>query len=131
MRLSLSVAAKSNGFSKAIRRIRPKFSTLFAEFEAKELENPIHEAILLGISDSLKEEEIQVIPNKDGFFQVICGFGEQASLSPENDSKLEVMLLNKIENAIQLCPFSKPDKAAMLELLREWSSNELRGTGET
>jgi hypothetical protein len=130
MRLSVSIAARNNSFSKAMRRIRPKFSSLFEEFASKELENPIHEAILLGVTDSLGPEEIEVVPNEDGFFQVICGFGDKAPFSPENDAELATMLFNRVRRAVELCPFSRPDAATVLELLQDWSSRELRGTGE-
>jgi len=125
MRLHISVAAMNNGFSKAMRRIRPKFNSLCAEFESRELENPIHEALLLGITDSLGREEIQVIPNRDGFFQVVCGFGEDNLLSPAHDRELESMLLKRLVLAIEMCPFSEPDRATMLELLNEWAGKEL------
>lgn len=130
MRLSLNVAANSNGFSKAIRRIRPRFNSLFEEFAAKQLLNPIHEAILLSVTDSMKNEEIEVVPNREGFLQIICGFGAQSTFSPANDRELEVRLFQKIRSAIELCPFSKPDKAMMLALLHDWSYRELPITGD-
>lgn len=130
MRLSLSVAAKSNSFSKAIRRIRPKFESLFSEFEAMKLVNPIHEAILLGITDSMGSDELEVVPNKDGFFQVICGFDVQTELSLTDDGELEARLFKKIQNTVELCPFSQPDKVVILDLLHSWSSRELRGSCE-
>lgn len=127
MRLSLSIAAKSNAFTKAIRRIRPKFDSLFAAFEAKVLNNPIHEAILIGVSDSMNIEEVRIIPNKDGFFQAICGFGEQTSFLPENDRSLELMLVERIQHVVEKCPLTNTDKAMMLTLLRDWATLELDG----
>ena len=113
-----------------MRRIRPKFESLFAEFEAQELQNPIHEAILVGVTDSIGSEEMQVIPNREGFFQVLCGFGDQTSFIPANDRSLEVALYERLLRAVENCPFSKPDKSIMLALLRNWADRELRGPHE-
>ncbi|MDD0841271.1 hypothetical protein [Pseudomonas sp. Gutcm_11s] len=128
MRLSLSVAARSRAFAKAMRRIRPKFASLFTEFEGMQLANPIHEAILLGISDELDGDEIQITPNSEGFFQVICGFDSKTPFDPENYQILELTLFRIIRSAVETCPFTEPDKRMMLGLINTWAARELAET---
>jgi len=130
MRLSVSIAAKSKAFAKAMRRIRPKFDSLLDAFEANGLGDPIHEAILIGVTDSMGINEIRIIPNRDGFFQAICGFGEQTSFLPENDCALELMLFERIQSVVAKCPFTSPDRATVLVLLRDWATKHLNGLNE-
>jgi len=62
MKISLSIAAQDRLFSKAIRRVRPNFDELFDAFCQVEITNPIHEAILIGLTDSeLKAELFNII----------------------------------------------------------------------
>ena len=49
MRLSWSFATRRREFSRAMRRIRPAFESLLAEFSTVSLQHPIHEAVLVGI----------------------------------------------------------------------------------
>lgn len=125
MRLSISFAVKDRVFGKAMRRIRPCFDSLCSEFEALKLDNPIHEIFLLGVTDDLPDCEFREVKNKDGFFQVMCGFDQNASFLQANDEALKLMLFQKIFGAVKLCPFSAPDRQSLNNMLSGWASNKL------
>ena len=73
MQLRLSTLARSRAFSKAIRRVRPKFQPLLEAFETVELKHPIHEAILVGITDDRPPDFFEEVETNDSFFQVMAG----------------------------------------------------------
>lgn len=99
--------------SKAFRRIRLRLQPFFDEFSKLELENPIHESLLIGLNDGRPANCVEEIPNRDGVFQVMVG------IQPErDDEKLLAFVFDAIERAVQACPFSKPDKVRVLEVLR-------------
>lgn len=115
MRISISIAARDRQFSKNFRKIRPSFDIFFSEFAAVQLVNPIHEAILIGITDSESEEYFKTIPNKDGYFQILAGV--------KNTNELEDLkgkVLKIIQKAILACPFSSPDKEQFSILVDKW-----------
>jgi len=120
MHLSISIAARDRAFSKAMRRVRPKREPFCLAFDSIVLVNPIHESLLLGVSDELAESTVQVVPNKDGFFQVLCGFDTGVSLDASNDSELARMLIEKVAGAVALCPLSAPDRLQFEGMLDRW-----------
>lgn len=115
MKISLSVAAQDRLFSKAVRRIRPSFDPLFEAFSQVEMTDPIHEAILIGLTDAVPAGHFEVIPNRDGFFQVLAGVKGSVV-----DDELKLALFNIVERAVQTCPFSKPDKERFTDFLKDW-----------
>jgi hypothetical protein len=117
MKLSLSIAAESRDFGKAIRRVRPSLNPLIVAFEAFQPRNPIHETLLIGITDGLPHDAIQVIPNRDGFFQVLCGFPSASDFSARNDPTIKHCLVQIILAAVAACPFSSLDKAEYLRIV--------------
>jgi hypothetical protein len=119
MRLSISVAAQNPAFSKKVRLVRPFFDSLLEQFNAVQMVDPIHEAILLGLTDSKPRGFFEEVPNRDGFFQAIVGL----TLVPD-DSEFKLQLFEAIRKAVQVCPFSAPDRDQFLSLLdRWWASN--------
>jgi hypothetical protein len=115
MKISLNVAAQNRLFSKSVRRIRSSFDPLIDAFSQLEISNPIHEAILIGLTDAKAADHFEVIQNRDGYFQILAGMRSDAE-----DDELKVLLFNIIERAVQLCPFSTPDKNKFIYLLHEW-----------
>lgn len=115
MRLSLSVAARQRSFAKAMRRIRPTLEPMLESFAQVVLENPIHEAILVGISDDLPPGYIEEVPNADGFFQVLAGVDGAAC-----DDALRTQVIAALKAAIAVCPFSQPDKDAFARMVQRW-----------
>lgn len=108
MKLRLSVVARDRQFSKAIRRIRPRFDQLLKDFEKVELVDPIHEAILVGITDDKTDDYFEEVSNRDGFFQIMAGCGVIGS-----DEELTVRVFQILQKAATACPFSKPDKLSI------------------
>lgn len=97
------------------QRVRPAFQPFFDAFSQMALQHPIHEAILLGVTDTEPGGFFQVSPDRDGFFQVMAG------LDPTDDERrVKADLLKTLEAALEACPFSRPDKAASLALLERW-----------
>ena len=116
MKLILSVAAKDRLFGKALRRVRPAFDALFAEFAQIELCHPIHDSILVGLTDDREPGHFEEIQNADGYFQVLLGCPRAA-----NDEELKQAVFERIKRAVMACPFSAPDKASFERLLQKWA----------
>lgn len=125
MRVSLSVAAQDQRLSNAVRRIRPALEPFFVAFSKLEMVDPIHEAILIGLTDSKPSGYFEVIPNEDGFFQVLSGVNAGIA-----DDKLRSMFFDSLVRAVHACPFSKPDKARFISLLAEWKDQIAPGTSD-
>lgn len=115
MRIGLSTAAQDRHFAKAARRVRQCFEEMLSDFEKIEFDNHIHEALLVGITDSEPNGYVEVVPNRDGFFQVLGGVGGAVS-----DLDLKNSMLNVISRALLLCPFSRPDADRVSRFLAEW-----------
>ncbi len=104
MDLRFSVLARDRHFAKAMRRIRPRFAQLFEAFAKMELANPIHEAILVGITDDQKPPFFEEVSNNDGFFQVLAGCDMR-----DSDEELTKEVLDILRRAATACPFSEVD----------------------
>lgn len=104
MQLSFSVATRSRAFAKAMRRVRSKLQPLLDAFEATALEHPIHQAILVGITDEKGQDFFEEVKNDEGFFQVIVGCCERVTEKQLAEDVFEILL-----RAVRLCPFSRPD----------------------
>lgn len=108
MDLNIGYAARSRAFSKAMARIMPRFDPLVKAIAQTELVNPIHQAILVGVTDDKGPEFFEEVPNSDGFFQVLAGVQ-----MPASDSILTKEVFGILRRATLACPFSKPDHQTM------------------
>jgi hypothetical protein len=104
MDLRLSVLARDRAFSRGMHRIRPRLQPLLDAFRQAELQHPIHEAILVSVTDVKEPGFVQEIENDDGFFQVIIGCRTSRS-----DDELVRVVFEILLQAVRLCPFSTPD----------------------
>src|SRR5215471_5994160 len=104
MQLRFSVLARDRAFSKAMRRVRAKIQPLLDAFEATELNNPIHEAILVGITDDKRPEFFEEVENNDGFFQMLAGCSHRRT-----DNDLTADVFDILQRAVCRCPFTAPD----------------------
>lgn len=104
-----------------MRRIRPAVEERTKEFTSVILEHPIHEGILVGLTDDRKDSDWEEIPNRDGFFQVLAGFDSTIPLDGSADSALIRSVLQKPSAAVFACPFSIPDRRSMSLLVDRWS----------
>ncbi len=111
MQLRFSVLARNRSFSKAMRRIRVKLQPLLDEFESVEMQNPIHEAILVGLTDDQAPDFFEEVENNDGFFQVLAGVGFS-----DSDDELTEAVFERLRRASLACPFSRPDQEAFASL---------------
>lgn len=111
MQIRCSVLARDRGFSKAMRRVRIKLQPLLDAFDAIELQHPIHEAILVGITDEKEPEFMEEVNNNDGFFQVLAGCSLRGSDAQLTEDVFAILL-----RAVRLCPFTTPDHATLEEL---------------
>jgi hypothetical protein len=105
MELRFSVAARDRRFAKTMRRIRPRFAVLLEAFAKTELENPIHSAILVGVTDEKDPEFFEEVPNRDGCFQILAGAQAKGS-----DAELAKAVFDILRRAAIACPFSRPDR---------------------
>lgn len=126
MKLSWSTAARNRAWSKAIRRIRPRFDSLASVFAAVELQCPIHEAILVGVTDGRGKDYFEEIPNSDGYFQVLVGFDSSIGLGADHDADLEVALFQQLSRAILACPFASMDRDLVKDVIERWARANLR-----
>lgn len=116
MRLSISSAANCRTFAKAVQRLRPRLAALQTAFELQPMLCPIQEALLLGITDGLPAGTLEVIPNQDGFFQVLSGMGAWPH-GPSHDDALLRAILDALGQAVLACPFVPADKEAFGQLV--------------
>src|SRR6266446_6616957 len=123
MELRFSVLARDREFAKAMRRIRPRFASFVEVFATTELVNPIHQAILVGITDDKGPEFFEEVPNKDGFFQVLAGVRMKHS-----DVDLVKVVFDTLRRAAKACPFSKPDHET---IQRVFEDSEAKVTEES
>jgi hypothetical protein len=124
MELRFSVLARNREFAQAMRRIRPRFSPLVDVFATTELINPIHEAILVGITDDKGPNFFEEVPNRDGFFQVLAGVDLKQS-----DEMLVKNVFDTLRRAAIACPFSKPDHGTIQRVFDESEPKVTRKQG--
>lgn len=122
MRLALSIASDSRQFSRMMRRVRPRIQPLLDAFPSVELCHPIHDQLLVGVSNSLPADHCEIVPNSDSYFQVAMGWPADSDLSPTGDDANITRLAALLRRAVTLCPFSDPDSDAMLALFNNWSA---------
>lgn len=105
MKLLLSVLARDRQFSRSMRRVDSKLQPLFAAFESVEMIDPIHEAILVGVTDDQPAGFFQEVKNNEGFFQVLAGVRFTGA-----DDELTEDVFDILRKASAACPFSHPDR---------------------
>ncbi|MEX1027928.1 MAG: hypothetical protein WD049_07970 [Candidatus Paceibacterota bacterium] len=111
MQLRFSVMARDRRFSKAMRCVRHRLQPLLDAFETVEMTDPIHEAILVGITDDQPPSFFDEVENNDGFFQVLAGIEYNGS-----DDALTEAVFEILRKASSACPFSRPDREAFESL---------------
>jgi len=79
------------------------------------MRHPIHDAILIAITDSKPRGFFEEVKNRDGFFQVLAGVDESVS-----QEALEREIFAIIERAVRQCPFSEPDRERFLRIIMQW-----------
>lgn len=115
MQLLISVAASDRLFAKAFRRVRPRLDPLCEAFAAVGMINPIHAALLIGLTNDRPPDAYAIVPNRDGFFQVLAGVDPLST-----DAQLRTAVLEVIRKTVIACPFSEPDREQFLRLLDHW-----------
>ena len=121
MQLRFSVAARNRTFSKAMRQVRLKIQPLIDAFENISFEHPIHEAILVGITDDKQAGFFEEVKNNDGYFQVMAGCGEHCA-----DNQLTEEVFEILHRAVLLCPFARVDHQRVEDLFSEFRPSLLR-----
>ena len=121
MKLGLSIASDSRQFSRMMRRIRPRVQSLIDAFDSVDLRNPIHDALLVGVSNSLPADRCDVVPNDDSFFQLQIGWPTNCDLSPDGDDANVELLVAILRRAAAECPFSEPDAVTIRSLFDDWT----------
>jgi hypothetical protein len=91
------------------------------DFSTTDLVNPIHQAILVGITDDKGPEFFEEVPNREGFFQILAGVHLKRS-----DEELVKDVFDALRRAAMACPFSKPDHET-IERVFEESEAKLTG----
>lgn len=115
MELNIGIAARERQFSRAWRRVRSRFDPLVKAFAKVELANPIHRALLVGITDEKGTDYFEEIPNDDSYFQVLAGCAMKNS-----DLELSQQIFNILRKAASLCPFSIVDHESIQEVFDEF-----------
>ena len=107
MQLRVSVLARDRKFSKAMRYVRARLQPLLDAFETVSMTDPIHEAILVGLTDERPAKFFEEVENDEGFFQVLAGVQFTGS-----DDELARSVFETLRKASVACPFSRPDREA-------------------
>ena len=123
MKLVLGVAAENRNFGKVARRAVRVFDSLKAAFEQQTLTSPIHETLVVGLTDGMPANSIREIPNSEGVFQVMCGLGSWTG--QQEDLTLERKMFGAVKRAIESAPFTAVDRAALTSLAMVWVEREL------
>jgi hypothetical protein len=89
-------------------------------FARTELVTPIHQAILVGVTDDKGPEFFEEVPNSDGYFQVLAGVH-----MPDSDSILTKEVFDILRRAARACPFSKPDHQTIQAVFEATESSVL------
>ncbi|QDV16060.1 hypothetical protein Pan153_06810 [Gimesia panareensis] len=113
MQLSFSTIARHRTFSRAMDRIDTRFQPLLDAFQTVKLEYPVHEAILVGITDDKPPQFFEEIETSDGFFQVFAGCSLRGG-----DQELVADVFEILRNATRLCPFAAPDHETLEALFK-------------
>lgn len=121
MKLLIGLAVKDRLFGKAVRRVLPYFESLRTEFNTVELTDPIHDAILVGLTDDREPSFFKETLNNNGNFQVLMGCPLIA-----NDEDMKKAIFERLERAVMVCPFSTPDKTNVVELFQKWADANLK-----
>ena len=104
-----------------MRRIRPDVQPLIDAFAAVDLRNPIHDQLLVGVTNTLPPDCCDVVPNNDSCFQLLAGWPSDSDLSPNGDAANLATLVSILRRAASECPFSEPDAAAIRSLFDSWT----------
>jgi hypothetical protein len=87
-----------------MRRTRNSLQPLMNAFSEVPLDHPIHSAILVGVTDDEGPDYFEVVPNDEGFFQVLAGCRIRGT-----DEALIHDVFDVLQRAVRLCPFAIPD----------------------
>ncbi|MCE9546490.1 MAG: hypothetical protein K8T25_13370 [Planctomycetia bacterium] len=86
--------------------------------EMTALVNPIHSAILVGITDEKTPQFFEDVPNDDGGFQIIAG-----CTSTESDAQLADDVFNILHRAAMACPFSNADRHLVDKVFEQFEAS--------
>ena len=117
MEIGFGVAARERRFSKAMRRVRPRLGSLFDAIESTILSEPHPDTLLLGVTDEKKNDYFEIVPNQDGFFQVLAGLEMVDSEAELVDSVVAIL-----HRAIRECPLSSKDRDRIEKVFDDWHS---------
>lgn len=117
MQLRLSVLARNRTFSKSMQRVRLSLQSLFDEFQGVALDHPIHEAILVGITDDKGPEFFEEVKNSDGFFQILSGCRQLGT-----DEELTKEVFEILRRVVEKCPFAVPDRERFAALFSRFQN---------
>jgi hypothetical protein len=106
--------ARDRLFTKAMRRVRERLQPLLNAFEQVEMVNPIHHAILVGVTDDRGDQFFEEVENDEGFFQVHAG-----CTFSKNDDALVQSVYEILQRAAKACPFSIPDREQFERVFRD------------
>ena len=115
MNLMLSFAARDRKFSKAIIRIYQRIKPLEKAFTAVGMQCPIHEAILVMVTDDMAPGLMNEVRNVDGFFQISAGCELR-----DTDEELLADVFEILLKAVRLCPFVPADLEKFERLFEEY-----------
>ncbi len=101
-----------------MRRVRPSIDARIAGFDQLVLRNPIHDTILLGITDDRPDESWDVV-TKDGFLQILSGFDDSIPLDGGSDQQLHAAIWRKLVRAVSECPFTSEDAEMFCEFMHK------------
>jgi len=104
----LSFAARDRTIARAMRRVLPRLQPIFDGIAQVSLSNPIHSAILVGLTDERDSSYFEEVPNDDGFFQVIVGCKPQL-----HEAQLTRQVFDIIRRAARACPFTPVDQSSI------------------
>jgi len=119
MKISLSVIADNRRFYKVFARLRPKLDGLLRELMQLGDET---ETVLVSLTDVREKNHLEIIPNRNGFFQVVVGASGCVS-----DEEILQHMLDSVGKAIALYKRDNPEAQLALSAVDRWEPLVLRG----
>ncbi len=115
MKVRVSATARNRFFAKAMLRIRPSLNHFLEGFSKAVPSSQTCDAILVMITDDRPVDSFEEIHNADGYFQMVfgCPF-------PNEDSALELEVIERIKRAIENCPLSADERELSVKYIQQW-----------
>lgn len=94
MELDVTVIARNRAFAGMVERVRVRLGLLFEALAGLALKHPIHEAILVAVTDTKPDGFFEIVDTKDEYFQVMAGCAPTLGSAASEDEFFEALTIS-------------------------------------